>query len=262
MHEVCIIGAGLSGVLIGHKIKDHIILEKSRGVGGRLASRRFGTSSINHGALHLTTPEGLKVDTPHQWIKELSEGLNIHKSVEVSHFEKKESFYQILCKDGQSFEAKKIILTAPAPQALGIIERSKLKADFLKTVQYKADIQFILHHKSKIDTHKLEELFELKHCIQINNEESLKLYHLKSTFIPDYLERDKEEIKITCQQLIEGEILDSHAHKWRYSEVLSKVDPSYQHELKNQNIYLAGDYFGLKGIRTSIESAEAIIRSL
>lgn len=50
---IAIIGAGLSGLTLAHKLKDHAevhIYEKSRGVGGRLAARRAEPFHFDHGA--------------------------------------------------------------------------------------------------------------------------------------------------------------------------------------------------------------------
>ncbi|MEP3476012.1 MAG: FAD-dependent oxidoreductase [Hyphomicrobiales bacterium] len=53
MTNIAIIGAGLSGLTLAHKLKDVAdihIYEKSRGVGGRLATRRAEPFHFDHGA--------------------------------------------------------------------------------------------------------------------------------------------------------------------------------------------------------------------
>lgn len=57
MEDVVVIGAGLSGLTaarqlqqVGHQV---IVIDKSRGLGGRLATRRRGFTAIDHGCRHL-----------------------------------------------------------------------------------------------------------------------------------------------------------------------------------------------------------------
>ena len=59
MSDVVVVGAGMSGltaatdlVAAGHSVK---VLDKGRGVGGRLATRRVGGARIDHGAQFFTT---------------------------------------------------------------------------------------------------------------------------------------------------------------------------------------------------------------
>ena len=55
MKDYIIIGAGLSGLNIARKIKELelgsvLVLEKSRGIGGRMATRRTLETRFDHGA--------------------------------------------------------------------------------------------------------------------------------------------------------------------------------------------------------------------
>ena len=52
MTKIAIIGAGLSGMTLAHELQDFasvICFEKSRGVGGRMATRRAGSFEFDHG---------------------------------------------------------------------------------------------------------------------------------------------------------------------------------------------------------------------
>lgn len=58
-HDVLIIGAGLSGLAVARSLRAHstkktVILEKSRGPGGRLASKRLGDARADIGAQFIT----------------------------------------------------------------------------------------------------------------------------------------------------------------------------------------------------------------
>lgn len=57
MPNIAIIGAGLSGLTAAHILKDHAnvtIFEKSRGVGGRMSTRRAEPYFFDHGAQYFT----------------------------------------------------------------------------------------------------------------------------------------------------------------------------------------------------------------
>ena len=57
MKKIAIIGAGLSGISAAHLLKDHAeieIFEKSRGVSGRMSTRRTDKYSFDHGAQYFT----------------------------------------------------------------------------------------------------------------------------------------------------------------------------------------------------------------
>ncbi|MGF1535052.1 MAG: NAD(P)/FAD-dependent oxidoreductase [Elainellaceae cyanobacterium] len=55
--DVAIVGAGLSGLICGRSLRQQgyrtLILEKSRGLGGRLATRRIETATVDHGVRYL-----------------------------------------------------------------------------------------------------------------------------------------------------------------------------------------------------------------
>jgi len=56
--EVLIVGAGISGLVAAASLRQHHavrLIEKSRGVGGRMATRRIGDATFDHGAQFFTT---------------------------------------------------------------------------------------------------------------------------------------------------------------------------------------------------------------
>jgi renalase len=63
MDDVVIVGAGLAGLAAGRMLqaagRSVTLLEKSRGVGGRAATRRIGDFRVDHGAQYLHAPDGM-----------------------------------------------------------------------------------------------------------------------------------------------------------------------------------------------------------
>ncbi|MEO8890284.1 MAG: FAD-dependent oxidoreductase, partial [Coleofasciculaceae cyanobacterium] len=57
MFDVAIIGAGLAGLACAQQLQQSgyrvVIVEKSRGVGGRMATRRLETTCADHGVRYL-----------------------------------------------------------------------------------------------------------------------------------------------------------------------------------------------------------------
>lgn len=259
MKSICIVGAGLTGIQLAKKIPGSIILEKSRGVGGRLAARRLGDFSINHGPQNiLLDSTNLPILNPHEWIKQESEGLGIQKTFEVSKLEQLEDIIRVTAVTGESIECQKVILTIPAPQALIILKRSDLEAEFLQPVTYKSAIQFMVLGRN-LDLRNLQIDFTQVESRPVTSDLNLYLFSMKGPFLEEFLERERDEIKDFCLQKVSGDIIDAHVHKWRYSEVLTAINPEFQLKLMNKNIFLAGDYFGLDGVKSSLASVRKIM---
>jgi renalase len=59
MHDVILVGAGIAGLSAAHQLRSAginnlCVLEKSRGVGGRMSTRRIGEICVDHGAQYFT----------------------------------------------------------------------------------------------------------------------------------------------------------------------------------------------------------------
>lgn len=58
MEDVVVIGAGISGLTAARQLQQSgyrvLVVDKSRGLGGRLATRRVGSTAIDHGCRYLT----------------------------------------------------------------------------------------------------------------------------------------------------------------------------------------------------------------
>lgn len=164
MSRVLIVGAGIAGLMAARQLQDQFevtILDKSRGVGGRMATRRLAESPFDHGAQYFTARDesfvslvGQLADAGilRQWAtgfmgadgemhdndepryvavggmtafpKALAEGVTIHTEKRVHRIEICDEVWRVVCEDDSSFEAEALIMTPPAPQTLGILARS------------------------------------------------------------------------------------------------------------------------------------------
>lgn len=164
-NDFIIIGAGLSGLFLGRKLSEKgltfVILEKSRGLGGRIASRRIENVAFDHGAPSLKPHPllfellreigikdaklgdmGIYVDDGMTSIPKLmNSNLPIRKECKIVHLQRTENAWELHSELGERFLADKVVLTAPLPQALELLETSNV------TIQRKSELK--QHHYSK-----------------------------------------------------------------------------------------------------------------
>lgn len=172
MKKSCIIiGAGLSGLTAAHElIKNNwevTVLDKGRGVGGRMATRRAGEARFDHGAQYFSTKtpdfqaftqniiqkniakewhlqEGDKTFSHARVIgingmntipKFLAEGLNVKTNEKVISISETENGCKVSTETGNSYEADALICTAPTPQAIELLQKSEMAFADIETLQ-------------------------------------------------------------------------------------------------------------------------------
>ena len=164
MNSCLIIGAGMAGLtagrLLAEKGIDVRVVDKGRGVGGRLATRRIespkGNGVFDYGAQFMTVsdpllqkwalkwnkegyiepwPSAAEQKGPHtRWIgkngmrtiaKLLAENLLVHTGLHIIKLEYQNGQWWCYDKTGLSFHADALVLTAPVPQALDLLHTSQ-----------------------------------------------------------------------------------------------------------------------------------------
>jgi renalase len=193
--EIIIIGAGMSGLCAAQRLQiagfRPLIIEKGRGLGGRMATRRLSEAKFDHGAQFVTSRsenfeqqlkkwegdgivkvwKGLKdyriKDTDH-WYgtsamtaipKAIAQDLNIERSTRVSAISPLGDAWHIRYEDGTEQLANQIICTAPVPQSLSLLDSGQTKLhgqqwEDLKSIQYDPclAVMALLEKKSSIPT--------------------------------------------------------------------------------------------------------------
>lgn len=168
MKKILIIGAGISGLTAARELKkmghEVIIVDKGRGVGGRMATRRFDGGVFDHGAQFFTvrdpefkvivegwvqngvarewfkgypTPDDVKPRDGHPRFcgtngmtsigKHLSEGLNLHLGEEIERLEWKNGIWNAFSQSGTQFSGEELILTSPVPQSLALLKTANIE---------------------------------------------------------------------------------------------------------------------------------------
>ena len=165
MTKILIIGAGMSGLTAARELQsnghDVTVVDKGRGIGGRMATRRFAGGRFDHGAQFFTVRsdefkaavENWRADhIAHHWFdgtptpdepaandghprfcgqegmtgigKFLGEGLNIELGEEIERLSRENGAWRAISKSGRAFEGDELILTAPVPQSLQLFDLS------------------------------------------------------------------------------------------------------------------------------------------
>ena len=163
--EVLIVGAGMAGLtaaselkLAGHNV---LVVEKGRGVGGRCATRRIGQAALDHGAQFLTARDLRFVNLVDEWrragvveewhrgsagategharwrgipgmtamAKYLAYNLDVRLREQVISLRNDRDRWIATLENGKSLSADAVVLTAPVPQSLALLEAGGVGLD-------------------------------------------------------------------------------------------------------------------------------------
>lgn len=157
--RVVVVGAGMAGLTVARALAaDHdvLVVDKGRGVGGRMATRRIDGTPVDHGAQFLTAHSEAFRDAVADWqdagvvapwfqgeagpggppgvghvrfrgvpsmtaiARHLAEGLRVRTGTAVVAVEPAGRRWNVRLDDGSSIAADAVVLTAPVPQGLAI----------------------------------------------------------------------------------------------------------------------------------------------
>lgn len=159
--DVVVIGAGAAGLVAARSlVPEHrvVVLDKARGVGGRMATRRLGPAVVDHGAQFITTHSSEFADEVERWCaagaaqpwfrgrvgpegvqdhdghvryrgaesmnavaKHLADGLDVRRSTRATSVEVDGERWRIRLEVGDDLLADAVVVTAPVPQTLQLL---------------------------------------------------------------------------------------------------------------------------------------------
>ena len=165
--NVIVLGAGITGLIIARKL--HLlgyqvkVLDKGRGVGGRMSTRRFGGGRVDHGAQFFTVrgknmqsviDDPIFKDIVHVWSrgfasntkpfsedgypryvasngmsaipKALASGLDVQTSVRIESIQRADDIWILTSDEGEKFQSSLLIVTCPAEQTLNILNNGNV----------------------------------------------------------------------------------------------------------------------------------------
>jgi renalase len=156
-----VVGAGISGLLAARELSAAgwrvVVLDKGRGVGGRMATRRVGGGTFDHGAQFFTVrgerfrrlvAGWLEEDVVEEWSrgfadadgrpnedgypryrgshgmtsvpKHLARGLDVRAGEQVAEVNLRDRGWEARTEDGSRVTGAALLLTAPVPQSLAL----------------------------------------------------------------------------------------------------------------------------------------------
>jgi renalase len=154
-----VVGAGISGLLAADELQREgwtvAVLDKSRGVGGRMTTRRVGEGTFDHGAQFFTVRDNRFADLVNGWLgagaaaewsrgfadaegepnedghpryrgavgmtsipKHLARDLDVRTAERVVRVDARADDWEVACESGLRLEASALVLAMPVPQAL------------------------------------------------------------------------------------------------------------------------------------------------
>ncbi len=171
LNDVIVVGAGISGLTVAKELTERglsvLVLDKSRGVGGRMATRKYGEAWFDHGAQFVTAHEsefrkvlkrGEEKGELDPWFgqetghiryrgepgmtamaKGLCEGIRLERSALVEKVTFDNGIWTI--KAGSEYFARHLVIAYPVPQALELFAKSGQSlpvsdCDYLATISY------------------------------------------------------------------------------------------------------------------------------
>lgn len=177
--DVVIIGAGMSGMTAASALtqagRSVTVMDKGNSVGGRMASRRIGDAVFDHGAQFITARSEQFSDKIQQWRgqgivsewcrgfsatadghsrwrgdpdmtalpKQLAEGVEVLLNTRIASISLEGSHWSVVLDDGSSISSAAVLLTAPVPQSLALLDAG----NFAMSVGLRAQLEAISYER-------------------------------------------------------------------------------------------------------------------
>lgn len=326
-----VVGGGISGLVASQVLQrqgiDVTVLDKGRGIGGRLATRRIsspdsGQGIFDYGAQHFQVSTSKFKELVDTWMeiglvkkwsdgfytaeghyqksnkafycgresnrsigKYLAQDLDVRTQTRIVELQHNNSQWVVKSQQGDSFKGKNLLLTAPVPQSLELLNNSGIEMPLslhhnLEQLTYHRCIAVLalLDRPSQIPEPgglRLEgeplAWIGCNHQKGISPEAYAVTIHASSEFSLANWEVERE---IVGQKLIElaqhylgAKVVSYQVHGWKFSQPSSSYGQTYAAFPKPGNLIFAGDAFStqrnLEGaVLSGLAAAEYIISLL
>lgn len=182
IYDIIVVGAGISGLVFAKTLKQKglniLLIEKSKSVGGRMATRRDENSKYDHGAqfLKFENPELQNIKNElhkenliNAWFQQnnvtyyasesgitkiakyLQTDLTIvfsEKAIQIK--DESADSIQVLCESGQIYLTQNVILSAPWPQSRDLLKNSN--------IQFPGNLESLNYHQALVGLFELSDL--------------------------------------------------------------------------------------------------------
>lgn len=291
--DVTIIGAGIAGIMAANTlqkegIKDIHVIEKSKSVGGRLATRRIENGKADHGAQFFTVrtstlqeyandwvekgwvkhwfgepyPRYTSVDGMNHLVKRLSENIQVTLQAKVMDIQEVSGGFQVTLDNDETFKTGAILITAPVPQAVELLQRNTLTLDDeqfkeLSHIQFQSALVglFTLSEKTSLPSngHVDEGLPEGVERVVDHQKKGISNSPVVSVYMrgdwsdhhfPHQDDMTLRAIKESVSDYIDPlNVKGEQLKKWRYAQARSIINQSFVNVHEVLPLYVAGDAF-------------------
>lgn len=293
--NILIVGAGLSGLVLGSELsklqKNFLIIEKSPGLGGRIATRRLSEQPFDHGVLYLKPDpyllnlhvslfltnalcigdEGIFTSGGMTRLpKVMAENLPIRKNVKAERLIRGNDLWKVECENGDQIIAKKIILTAPLPQSLELLDKSELDLEIpenARSISYSKAViglfQTDMPFTPRVTDPEIETLCPL--ASRISSGKGI-IMHMSEDWSEDHFALSDEILLETLTRKLKAcfnkdlKISEAQIKRWKYRTPKDVLPLDYM-ELSN-DLFLIGDAFRYPDVRGSVHSALSALRAM
>jgi renalase len=296
--RVIVIGAGLCGVACArllHRAGIAVtILEKSRGIGGRVATRHFGPQHFNYGAPQLDVSDAslaaaissTQIDGSlglRSLLAPLAAGLPVELQQRCLELVVDDDCVHLRMTDGRLVSTDTVVVTAPLPQGLELLPAAlRYKIDpalltLLLGVTYQRSIVVSMLVDSAVVAANLEALpsqhFLGRVQTRSTKDGQLWLAEIHRNQIDVAFEKTDDELvlAVSAEMSSDGASftpLASHVHRWKYARVENPLSMPWADIATGAHrgrIVFAGDAFGSagdEGTSAAWRSGEAVARYL
>jgi len=296
---------------------DSVVLEKNKGVGGRCATRRLGNGIFDHGSQFFTVREPAFQELVDGWMehgavkewarvfpvigevtelpghprycgadgmtgiaKVLAEGLDIRREHRVKRVTEARGCWRIEVEDDIRLRAGVLVLTAPVPQSLRMINdentwRIGAALSPLLVIHYSPCFvaMALLDGPSGLPAPGAARVEEGPiSWIADNQAKGISpgavavTIHASRRFSEDHVDEDPQDIAHILEEaarpLLKSKIIECRGHKWRYS-VPSSILPVGCFEVDGRApLFFAGDAFAGNRVEGAALSGLAVARAV
>lgn len=302
IYKNIVIGAGISGLNTARELNKNgeltIVLEKSRGFGGRIATRRTLNTTFDHGAQfyrlkeyttslhqefsanqltqlwfeensfkHYSSTKGMTL-----FAKHLAQNIETRLEFLVQTIQFRDNLWEIISDNGESICGERVLLTAPVPQALILLDKNQIPyPESLKNIKYTKALIALVTCETKVGLNKIYQE-NVSPFFSIADQQSKKVSPVNAyTFTMDakfseenFEKNDEDNLNVIMSEINRVfpnlKITGAELKKWRYCQVQEVFSELYCEV--QPNFYLLGDGFGGASINGALRSSQALLQFL
>lgn len=310
MKSCIIVGAGISGLICAYVLKENgfgvTVIDKARGVGGRMATRRIRSTGDNnrqgvydHGAQYITVRDARFERYMKKWVsgglvrewcrgfpsaensskldghprysglygmttlpKHLSENLEIRLNQRVSKISSSGHSWEVITEYGDLYSADSLVLTAPVPQSLHMIDNGKFELD----EKIRKELEVISYHPCIVVLAELNGPSAIPAPGGMNLEDPVISWiadnkqkgispdavtltiHTTPEFTYENWKSDDKKISDIvihrANEYLGSEVVRLQVHRWRYSLPVEAAENTYLVANLKPPLLFIGDAFG------------------